>query len=393
MKGFVVFAAFVVAFCVATVPPMKLVVLDANTASQSGALCLDGSPPSLYIATTTSRNWVLFIQGGGWCYTPQDCLTRSKGNLGSSRHLPPVIGEDEGTGIFDANATQNPFYDFNKVYFNYCDGASFSGNSMEPITVSGTRIFFRGSRILPQLLLLLSRQYNFNQAQQVLLTGCSAGGLSTYLHADTLSALMPASVKKFKAAPISGFFLDHSNVLGESVYPEQMKNVFYMQNCSDAVPQGCVKANPGQPHKCIMAQHVFEHITTPLFIQNSAYDSWSLLEIFTVQQPDSKSWQQCVFNMSSCSVDQIKTLNGVWNAEFLRLITQSNKFWSEGSGGFIDSEFSHCEGASSIWSHGYSIGGMRPNMAWWLWFNDARTTSRYIGCTLNEVAPYKCWDN
>lgn len=67
----------------------------------------------------------------------------------------------------------------------------------------------------------------------VLLSGCSAGGLATYLHADYVRSLLPRSVKRFKAAPVSGFFLDHSNVDGTPVYPSQMKNVFLMQNCTN----------------------------------------------------------------------------------------------------------------------------------------------------------------
>ncbi len=67
----------------------------------------------------------------------------------------------------------------------------------------------------------------------MLLSGCSAGGLSTYLHADYVASLLPASVTTFKAAPVSGFFLDHPNLNGVAVYPTQMKNVFAMQNCSN----------------------------------------------------------------------------------------------------------------------------------------------------------------
>jgi O-palmitoleoyl-L-serine hydrolase len=38
----------------------------------------------------------------------------------------------------------------------------------------------------------------------VLLTGCSAGGLATYLHADYVASIVPASVTKYRVAPISG---------------------------------------------------------------------------------------------------------------------------------------------------------------------------------------------
>ena len=44
------------------------------------------------------------------------------------------------------------------------------------------------------------------------LTGGSAGGLSTFLHADRIAAKLRAeapSIKKIVAAPVVGYFLDH----------------------------------------------------------------------------------------------------------------------------------------------------------------------------------------
>ena len=68
--------------------------------------------------------------------------------------------------------------------------------------------------------------------QEVLLTGCSAGGLSTYLHADYIGTLMPPTVQKYRAMPGSGFFLLQNNVQNSPVYPNEMQTVFNMQNCS-----------------------------------------------------------------------------------------------------------------------------------------------------------------
>ena len=87
--------------------------------------------------------------------------------------------------------------------------------------VQGKPLYFRGHRILKAVLSTLSAKYGLSAATEVLLTGCSAGGLSTYLHADfvhdSLTAVAP-QLAKFKAAPISGFFLDHDTVEGHPVY-------------------------------------------------------------------------------------------------------------------------------------------------------------------------------
>ena len=60
---------------------------------------------------------------------------------------------------------------------------------------------------------------------QVLLSGGSAGGLSTYLHADYVRSQFAETVK-FKAAPISGFFLNHATAAGVPDYINKMKWVF-----------------------------------------------------------------------------------------------------------------------------------------------------------------------
>ena len=44
----------------------------------------------------------------------------------------------------------------------------------------------------------------WNNAQQVVLSGCSAGGLSTYHAAEHVASKLPKSVSKYVAIPVSG---------------------------------------------------------------------------------------------------------------------------------------------------------------------------------------------
>ena len=43
-----------------------------------------------------------------------------------------------------------------------------------------------------------------NSAEEVILTGCSAGGLATYLHADYVANILPQSVK-YRALADAGY--------------------------------------------------------------------------------------------------------------------------------------------------------------------------------------------
>ena len=63
--------------------------------------------------------------GGDWCYTEEDCLNRSKTELGSSKYWPTVVPLG---GLFSDNETvSGEFYNWNVVALLYCDGGSFSG--------------------------------------------------------------------------------------------------------------------------------------------------------------------------------------------------------------------------------------------------------------------------
>lgn len=66
------------------------------------------------------------MEGGGWCYDEDDCVTRSKTRLGSSKYWPSMRELD---GFLSDNSAMNPdFYNWNVAFIAYCDGASFAGN-------------------------------------------------------------------------------------------------------------------------------------------------------------------------------------------------------------------------------------------------------------------------
>ena len=60
--------------------------------------------------------------------------------------------------------------------------------------MDGTPIYFRGNAILKAIFQYL-RDNGMKEASDVILTGCSAGGLATYIHADYVRSVLPPSVK------------------------------------------------------------------------------------------------------------------------------------------------------------------------------------------------------
>ena len=159
-----------------------------------------------YLQPGDPNNWVVHLQGGGWCINEADCLSRSTTNLGSSKAWPAIFNADGGpNGWLSSSESVNPsFWNATKVFVGYCDGASFAGNIPGGIVTGGTRIYFAGGAILDATISTLLG-LGMESAASVILKGCSAGGLATYLHADYVGTkLNPKSASgRGAAAPCS----------------------------------------------------------------------------------------------------------------------------------------------------------------------------------------------
>ena len=85
---------------------MDLVILPNASSVDKGAVCLDGSPPAIYMSKANiaahpgaANKWVLYFKGGGWCYDVDSCAARGEGLIGSSSHLAesqPTFGYGGG---------------------------------------------------------------------------------------------------------------------------------------------------------------------------------------------------------------------------------------------------------------------------------------------------------
>jgi len=265
-----------------------------KTAAQAdNAVCLDGTPGVFYLAKGTGdgvNKWYIHHEGGGWCVNDDDCLGRSKSTLGSSSTYGPT--QDLGGGYFSDDATDNPLmYNWNKVLLRYCDGGSFSGNLASPIIVNDTKVFFRGHHILLAAQQELLNNQGMSKATDVVISGCSAGGLATYLHVDLWHSLFPSSTKVV-GMPDSGFFLDYEGVVESypedlpyfglrdqaHTYHDNMVWVFTNMNATAGLDADCIDAHTptGDQWKCIFAEHTAPFISTPTFALQSEYDAWQI---------------------------------------------------------------------------------------------------------------------
>ncbi len=135
--------------------------------SIAGLVCSDGSPWKFYATRGDTQKVVVDFQGGGACWDSVSCdpknglynRTLNKGDL------------DYAQGIYNKGSNANPFKGWSHVFVPYCTGDLHWGNSEQKYT-SGT-IQHKGAANAQAALEYTYKNFPF--AQNVFVTGCSAG--------------------------------------------------------------------------------------------------------------------------------------------------------------------------------------------------------------------------
>ncbi|CAO2820545.1 unnamed protein product [Amaranthus hypochondriacus] len=315
-----------------------------SNAKHRGAFCLDGSLPGYHFRQgfgSGSNNWVLHIEGGGWCDSVVTCALRKTTPLGSSNHMEQV----HFSGILSHNPAQNPdFFNWNKVKIRYCDGSSLTGQS-ESEFYNGTRLLFRGQLIWEALMDELLAK-GMSDARQALLSGCSAGGLATMIHCDDFRAKLPNSAI-VKCLADASFFLDEEDINKRRTMQLFYKNVVNLHGASKSLPKHCV--DKMDPSLCFFPRQIIQSIKTPIFLVNPAYDFWQIQHVLVPAASDvSGEWRRCRLNIQKCNSHQMDILQGFRNS----LLNAIHEFdMSKERGVFINSCFIHCQTWMETW-HG-----------------------------------------
>lgn len=362
------------------------------------ARCLDGSPPGYYVRKgygSGSSKWMIHLQGGGWCASHLDCLARALGynsngmpSLGGSAawprtatcpdaSAPPCVLDGGDNGALSLNASVNPdWYNANAVFVGYCDGGSFSGHVDAPVDLgNGTQLYLRGRLVLDAILADL--QPRMGGATDVVVKGCSAGGLATFIHAERLDAFARAisGVERVAVLPGAGAFLDVKSFPGPRAARLYFLEWSLLHNVSGSLPPECLAhpPEPGLAALCVFPQYILPHIdpSVALFVSNSLAD-WS-----------QQSWVMDLgcdpLNASDpCSPAQIAYLNR-FRGEMLDALAplvgpSSNR--TAPSGAFLAECSLHIivdnDGA---WS-GVTVQGQSQTETFSAWFNSSASVNR-----------------
>ncbi|OMO95071.1 Pectinacetylesterase [Corchorus capsularis] len=312
-----------------------------KNATAHGAVCLDGSLPAYHLHRGFGagvNNWILQFEGGGWCNDIPSCLERAKTRRGSTRYMSKL---EVFSGILSNNASLNPdFYNWNRVKLRYCDGASFSGDSKFD---NGTSLlYFRGQRIWEAIIHDLLPK-GLASAHKALLSGCSAGGLATFLHCDNFTKMLPSNAS-VKCLSDAGFFLDIHDISLNYTKRSLYHSLIALQGIEKNLNNNCTRLM-NDPKQCLFPQYALRYITTPFFILNSAYDVYQFHHSLVPPSADVHGhWNRCKLDPAACNASQIKVLQGMRQD----MITALYPFYknSRRGGMFINSCFAHCQSES-----------------------------------------------
>ena len=195
----------------------------------SKALCNDYTHAGYFISSTVNHSlavaenrWVIFVESGGVCSTPDDCNYRYRNfrakrtvdnNMVSSlmssieSFFPPgMLSEGiDGFDILSIDPNLNPsFHNYIHVLVPYCtsdlwfgigDDINSSKFNFSNTKTESFQFTFRGSIILQSLFTELTQKFKLNEASNVLFSGSSAGGVALYTHAKTLRSFLSPSVE------------------------------------------------------------------------------------------------------------------------------------------------------------------------------------------------------
>ncbi|KAG5533782.1 hypothetical protein RHGRI_027838 [Rhododendron griersonianum] len=184
-------------------------------------------------------------------------------------------------------------------------------------------LYFRGQRIWKAIIHDLLPK-GLGNAKKALLSGCSAGGLASFLHCDNFSSYLPtnASVKCLSDA---GFFLDERDISLKHTFRSFYEDLVSLQ--------------------CFFPQYALPFIRTPFFILNSAYDVYQFHNILVPTSADIHGhWNRCKLNPAACTTIQINILQ-----EFRKDMLSALRLfyvYSRRGGMFINSCFAHCQSES-----------------------------------------------
>ena len=201
-----------------------------------------------------------------------------------------------GRDLLSSSKSENPtFYDYVHVLVPYCSSDLWLGlktNPKKPFHfVSDTSVdnfSFRGQTIFRSVFEDLLQRHNFSQAEEIVLSGSSAGGIGVLNHADWVlnhvikSRGLNATMKSIVD---SGWFIDFQDSLEDKIKPgfTSFANISLVACHNDSLGYTCCPSAT-----CMISRRYYPEIV-PLLLISSMYDIFILEDVFKRLEEEGKT--------------------------------------------------------------------------------------------------------
>ncbi|KAH8046277.1 pectin acetylesterase [Aureococcus anophagefferens] len=285
------------------------------------------------------------LQGGGFCGSLGACANRSRTPLGSTR--PDVPGAWGPT--LDLAAERPTSRGTRRATRCSRTSRTSSSSTATAPTLRGVATRPAGGALLPGRAILdaVVADLDLAGATDVILGGCSAGGIATFLHLDAVAASLRAIAPN---AAVAGF-ADSGYYADVPYYTSQKKFPFEAQNAT-ADPR-CLADHADRPWACLVSSVTAKYVRAPLFAWQSKFDADQLATSFA----------------APCENASCADPYGAALAAGLRAFAARGA----AAGAFVDACHRHCDRVDAghdVWN--ISAQGTTPLVALADWFSDPR---------------------
>jgi len=269
-------------------PLETLYRVDFDPTLYPNAVCNDGTMSGFYVSNAVKeragagargQTWVVYLQGGGWCFDRASCLGRM-GQLPHYMSSKPWAPTRADGGLLGPDPAMNPLWNASKVYLPYCTSDGYVGNRGASPETYGWH--FRGQVVVESMFAELVRSFGLKTGDTLVFSGCSAGGRGALYNLDYVPAMIPDGIRVvgiFDAA----IWVVTTNI----ILPQQTAMVLSLANATGRLGERCVAHFPNENEhwKCLYGEFRAQFISLPFLAASSQYDSFQLFTALQHMEP------------------------------------------------------------------------------------------------------------
>ena len=198
----------------------------APVEGERGPACIRGATYHVATRNTGSPDLLIFMQGGGACWSDFCFAIEEAGADG----VPSF-------DVLDVDSPVNPFADWNVLYLPYCDGSLFVGDADYDPNGDGTPDrLHRGLQNLSAALDVAASE--FSGIERVMLAGSSGGGFGTIMGTPIVRTVFPdVELLVFNDAGV-GVTKDNEPEFLAGLVDEFNGRAFVPESCPDCLASG-----------------------------------------------------------------------------------------------------------------------------------------------------------